>query len=88
MSLWKSGDKAFDAAIDIRSDQSDRLRFLLTPDILQFLVQSLKKRNARLYIGNGVIAYTEIGLIADEAARVRFEQSTEILCDFAENAEK
>ena len=88
LSLWKSGDKAFDTAIDIRSDQSDRLRPLLTPGILRFLMQSLKKRNARLYIGNGVIAFTEIGLIADEAARLRFEQSTEILCDFAENAEQ
>lgn len=85
---WKSGDKNLDAAIDIRCDHGDRLRSLLKPEILRFLVQSLKKRNARLYIGNGVIAYTEIGLIADEAARVRFEQSTEILCDFAENAEQ
>ena len=85
---WKSGDKNFDAAIDIRCDHGDRLRSLLKPEILQFLVQSLKKQNARLYIGNGVIAYTEIGLIADEAARLRFEQSTEILCDFAENAEQ
>ena len=87
LSLWKSGDITFDAAIDVRSDQSDHLKSLLTPEISQFLVQSLKKQNARLYIGNGIIAYTEIGLIADDVTRERFERSVEILCDFAENAE-
>ena len=85
--LWKSGDVTFDAAIDVRSDQSDRLKSLLNPEISQFLVQSLKKQNARLYIGNGIIAYTEIGLIADDITRERFERLVEILCDFAENAE-
>ena len=84
---WKSGDKTLDAAIDIRCDHGDRLRSLLKPRILQFLVHSLKKQNARLYVGNGVIAYTEIGLMADNTARERFEQSVEVLCDFAENAE-
>ena len=87
LSLWKSGDITFDAEIDVRSDQSDHLKSLLNPEISQFLVQSLKKQNARLYIGNGIIAYTEIGLIADNVTRERFERSVEILCDFAENAE-
>ncbi|MEC8333368.1 MAG: hypothetical protein VXZ83_04495 [Verrucomicrobiota bacterium] len=87
LSLWKSGDIAFDAAIDVRSNQSDYLNSLLNPEISQFLVQSLKKQNARLYIGNGTIAYTEIGLIADDITRERFERAVEILCNFAENAE-
>ena len=87
LSLWKSGDTAFDSAIDVRSNQSDHLKSLLKPEISQFLIESLKKQNARLYIGNGIIAYTEIGLIADTVTRERFEKSVEILCDFAENAE-
>ena len=87
LALWKSGDITFDAAIDVRSNQNNRLKSLLRPNMLQFLVQSLKKQSARLYIGNGVIAYTEIGLIADDSTRERFERSVEILCDFAENAE-
>ena len=74
LSLWKSGEIAFDAAIDVRSDQSDHLKSLLKPEISQFLIQSLKKQNARLYIGNGIIAYTEIGLIADDLTRERFER--------------
>ena len=84
---WKSGDKIFDATIDVRCDHGDRLRCLLNPEILQFLLHTLKKQNARLYVGNGVIAYTEIGLMADNTDRKRFEQSIEVLCDFAENAE-
>ena len=87
LSLWKSGDTAFDSAIDVRSNQSDHLKSLLKPEISQFLIESLKKQTARLYIGNGIIAYTEIGLIADTVTRERFEKSVEILCDFAENAE-
>ena len=87
LSLWKSGDTAFDSAIDVRSNQSDHLKSLLKAEISQFLIESLKKQNARLYIGNGIIAYTEIGLIADTVTRERFEKSVEILCDFAENAE-
>lgn len=84
-SRWFSGDKNFDATIDIRSDQGERLKSILTTEILQWLAHSLKKHRAQLYIGNGVIAYTEIGLIANDAMRERLEQTVEFLCDFAQD---
>lgn len=84
---WQSGDEAFDSTIDVRSDQSERLKSLLTTESLHWLAQSLKKHKAKLYIGGGVIAYTEIGLIANDTVRERFVATIEFLCDFAETVE-
>ncbi len=84
---WQSGNAAFDAAIDVRSDQGERLKELLPPESLGWLAQTLKKHKAKLYIGGGVLAYTEIGLIGNDAARERFESATEFLCDLAETVE-
>jgi len=84
---WQSGDAAFDAAIDVRCDAGERLQTLLSEKSRKWLAQALKKHKAKLYIGAGVIAYTEIGLIGNDAIRERYEDATEFLCDLAETVE-
>jgi hypothetical protein len=84
---WQSGDADFDAEVDVRSDAGDRLDRLLTEANRRWLSHALKKHKAKIYIGAGVIAYAELGLIGNEAIRERFEAATEFFCDFAETVE-
>lgn len=84
---WTSGNAAFDAAIDVRSNQGERLAHILKDGHLNWIATTLKKNKGSLYIGNGTLVYTELGLISDEATRNRFAQVIEFLCDFAETIE-
>lgn len=84
---WQSGDATFDAAVDVRSDDGERLKAILSPESRSWLAQCLKKHKAKVYVGGGVIAYAELGLIANDAIRERFEAATEFLCDLAETVE-
>lgn len=84
---WKSGDAAFDDAIDVRSNAGERLAELLTAERRRWIAESLKKHKANLYIGGGTLAYTELGLIANDAVRNRFMAVSEFLCDLAETVE-
>jgi hypothetical protein len=84
---WQSGDAAFDADVDVRSDAGDRLNNLLTEANLRWLANAIKKHKAKIYIGSGVIAYAELGLIGNETIRKRFEAATEFFCDLAETVE-
>lgn len=84
---WKSGDATFDTAIDVRSDQAERLKALLDKAALSWIASTLKKNKGSLYIGNGTLVYAELGLIGNEATRQRFEQVIEFFCDLAETIE-
>ena len=84
MDRWKSGNEAFDAAVDARSNHTHLLDRALGPDLQQTLAEILKKGKGSLYIGGGVIAYAELGLIADDAVRERFESVLECLQQLAE----
>lgn len=84
---WLSGHADFDAAVDVRSDDGEHLKPFLSTENRNWLAQTLKKHKARLYIGGGVMAYTELGLIANDSTRERFEAATEFLCDLAETVE-
>ena len=84
---WKSGDEAFDDSVDVRSNHGERLSALLSSEDRVWISQTLKKYKPNIYIGAGVIAYTELGLIGNEPARERFEQAIEFLCDLAETVE-
>ncbi|WPJ93970.1 hypothetical protein SH580_11030 [Coraliomargarita algicola] len=87
MKRWKSGHSTFDQAIDVRSDHGDRLIKLLDQETLTWLESTLKTNKGSLYIGNGALVYTELGLISNEATRQRFTQVVEFLCDLAETVE-
>jgi len=84
---WRSGDDDFDAAIDIRTDTGERLGPLLTEERRAWLKERLRGSRRTIYIGSGVMAYAELGLMADDATRERFEATAEFFCDFAEAVE-
>lgn len=87
LARWKSGDEAFDKAVDMRTNQSGTLADVLTEESRAWLAGTLKDSKATLFIGGGLIAYAKIGLIADEATRLKFEAVVEFLCDLAEAVE-
>ncbi len=84
---WKSGDETFDQAVDIRTNDPSTLAAALTDEKRAWLAGNLKRSKASIYIGDGVIAYAKLGLIADDATRQKFEETVEFLCEFAETAE-
>jgi len=85
---WKSGQADFDATIDVRSNQAERLKTLLDEKALNWIASTLKKNKGSIYFGNGTLVYTELGLISNETTRKRFKQIVEFLCDLAETVEK
>ncbi|WP_193215136.1 hypothetical protein [Luteolibacter marinus] len=85
---WKSGDEAFDKAVKVRTNQPRTLAEVLTDERRAWLAGTLRHSKATIYIGDGIIAYAKLGLIADEATRRKFEAVAEFLCDLAEAIEK
>lgn len=84
---WDSGDAEFNAAVDIRTNQGDRLIEILDPRRRTFLTEALKKPNATIYIGDGTMAYVRRGLLANETTRKEFESVAQFFCDLAETLE-
>lgn len=85
--LWQSGNEAFDAAVDIRTNHGDVFAKIMTEERQQQLATLLKTSKATLYIAKGTMAYVKVGLIANDATRQGFEEVVEFLCDFAEAVE-
>ncbi len=81
---WMSGDRDFDAAIDVRTNDGVRLAMLLGAEGQRIFMNLLQGSKATIYVGKGMIAFSELGLIADDKVRARYEAATEALCDFAE----
>ena len=87
MDRWKSGAEAFDAAIDARTNDTERLTRLLGDTFQKSIVSILKKGKGSIYIGTGVMAYAELGLIADDAVRERFESVLDLFLQLADAME-
>jgi len=87
MDRWKSGNQAFDAAIDARTNDTERLTRLLGDTFQESIVSILKKGKGSIYVGSGVMAYAELGLIADDAARERFESVLDLFLQLADAME-
>lgn len=85
---WLSGDAGFDALFDVRTNNSERMAVLFTPEVRQALLGLLEGSGASLYAGGGVIALVRPGLVADEDGRVFFEKAVELLCLLAEQIEE
>lgn len=77
------GNREFDDAWFVQTNQPDFLRAALLPEL------QLKFRPFRgaFKLEKGLVTYTEQGFIADDAARIRFGQATELACDLADLAE-
>lgn len=86
-SRWKSGDGVFDQAVDVRTNHAMTLAAALTDECRTWLAANLKKSKFTLYVGDGTIAFAKLGLIAEDATRLKFEEAVELLCDFAEAVE-
>ena len=81
---WLSGDAKFDQLVDVRTSDGVRLAMHLDKNGQRAIGSLLQGTRATIYLGQGTLAYTELGLIAKEQQRERFERAVEILCDFAE----
>jgi hypothetical protein len=87
MERWKSGAEAFDAAIDARTNDTERLTRLLRETLQESILSILKKGKGSIYIGSGVLAYAELGLIADDKVRERFESVLDLFLQLADAME-
>jgi hypothetical protein len=81
---WSSGDSAFDAAVDVRTNDGERLRHILHEDRRVQIQTILKGSKAVITLRDGVLSFAEFGLIADDEKRERFETHTDFLCLLAE----
>lgn len=84
---WKSGDAAFDGAVDVRTDKGDALGQLLGDGDRRWLASVLQKSKGSLYMGKGKLVYAKLGLIANERSRLEMEAAVECLIDLAERIE-
>jgi hypothetical protein len=84
---WSSGDSAFDTSIDIRTNDGERLRRILPEKRRNEILRILKKSKASIYLRDGVLSFTEFGLIANDETRERFEEITDFFCLLAEEVE-
>ena len=72
----------------MRTNDGVRLAMHLDVTGQRAIASLLVGTRATIYLGQGTLAFTELGLIAKEHQRERFEQAVEILCDFAEILER
>lgn len=84
---WSSGDQDFDAAVDVRTNDDDRLRRIFDSNRRATVIAVLKGSKGTLALRDGVLSFAEFGLIADDRKRQRFEEIAEVLCDLAEFVE-
>lgn len=84
---WKSGDEAFDGAVDVRTDRGEALGDLLSDEDRTWLASTLRRSKATLYLGKDKLVYARLGLVANETIRSEFEATAEFLCDLAETIE-
>lgn len=87
MDRWKSDNSDFDSAVDARTNDAAKLHQILSEGAQKSLIGLFKKGKGSIYIGEGVIVYAELGLIADDAVRQRFESVLELFLLLAEAIE-
>lgn len=87
MKRWKGSDEVFAAAIDARTHDAETLSRLIDPGTAQSLMAILKAGRGTIYIGGGVMAYAELGLIANDSVRERFESVLALFIEMAEALE-
>jgi len=84
---WKSGDAAFDSAVDVRTDQGEALDELLQDALRSWLIPSLRRSKGTLYMGKDKLVYARLGLVATDPTRRELEEAVDFLCDLAETIE-
>jgi hypothetical protein len=84
---WLSGDSLFDSAIDVRTNDEVQFARIFDSDRRALIAQVLKDSKGTIAQRDGVLSFSEFGLIADDTKRERFLQLTELMCDLAEVVE-
>jgi hypothetical protein len=87
MPRCKSVETAFDGALDVRTDNDDRLIQLLDAPQREKILTLIKQSKGTIYLRGGVLAFAKIGLIAKDAERKLFEEAVEFFMDLAERIE-
>lgn len=83
MQKWQSGDTSFDTAFDVRVKDEKLTSLVLDETLRERMKETFGEGKGSLYIGAGVLAYAELGLISNETTRRRFEDMVNFLSDFA-----
>ena len=84
---WTSGDADFDTAVDLRTNNPSIVARVLTPDRRERLCQLLKVSKAMIYVHNGIMIYSTLGLIANDADAERFIEAAELFYEIADAVE-
>jgi hypothetical protein len=85
---WNSGDAAFDAAVDVRTNQAERLTAILDLAMRTRILKLLKTSKGTLYVGKGMLSFFKLGLVSKEAERVQIELAADLLIELAESIER
>lgn len=85
---WSSGDADFDALVDIRTNNPQILSRILSKEHRAQLVQLLKAAKGMIYIQDGIMIYSQLGLIANDADCDRFIAATDLFYELADLVEK
>lgn len=84
MERWQSKNNIFDLSIDVRTNEAARLSRILHDDRLAQIVSVLKGSKSSIYLGEGKMVYTRLGLIANDKEREHFQKVVELFCGLAE----
>lgn len=84
---WISGDPVFDAAVDLRTNDTARTEQVLDPARRERIAELLKGGKSTLYVSKGMMVFTDYGLIASDASRERFERLAAFLDEFGQTLE-
>ena len=85
---WQSGDPAFDSAWILRAAPRQPTGEVFDAAIRERMASLMQAGKGSLHIGNGVIAYAELGLISNDAKRQRFEAMVAFAGSLAEAIER
>ncbi|HEY0946499.1 MAG TPA: hypothetical protein VGD81_14575 [Opitutaceae bacterium] len=82
------GDRAFDDAWFVRTNQPDFFRAALIPEIRdKFAAARQAGAKGHFALEKGVVVYAEAGTFYDRGRCARFETLAEVVCDLADIAE-
>ena len=87
LAQWTADAAAFDAALDVRTNDRGRLTRLLDEPRLERIRAVLQASKGSITCRQGVLEFYQIGLISNANLRQRFETMAEFLCDWAEQME-
>ncbi len=77
----------FGLAVDLRTGDPERVKRVLDPAMRGRMAELLAGGKASIHVDSGLLAFTEFGLIANDAARERFEKVAILLDELAEKLE-